>query len=237
MQHTQGTNIFTTSGIISKTTSRCPPTATPESYPPYRLFFAQLIFDPRFVEHSMENQQKILDWIEQEFFIYMNDMRSKRIRTEHAKKKKMFWTIADKILNKYVSGLSFDDNEQQDNSGASIGVIPSLTNSIVLQIIDKSTPLVENLSDDDDKWRIPLTSTFPPPSSSIYQKSGENSEGNLVLSWFPQPSLAGDIKNTLEEISKLNSQISELFQSTLDSYLQTIDDHPELHLNSGNLLE
>jgi len=100
-----------TSGIYKPITNRRPPTATPESYPPYKkVFQAQLLFDPRFVQHDGDKQQEILDWIEQEFFIWLNDIRSRRIRTEHSQKREMFLTIAKRILDKYDSELSSDSD-------------------------------------------------------------------------------------------------------------------------------
>jgi len=116
-------NSFTTkglkaSGICKPPPTRRPPTATAESYKHFSQFVAQVLFDPRFVQHNGEKQQEILDWIEQEFFIWLNDIRSRRIRTDHAKKRDMFWTIAGRILDKYVSELS-SDSHASDASDAS----------------------------------------------------------------------------------------------------------------------
>lgn len=120
--NTNKNSFFTTNGLnthgIHKQPTRRPPTATPASYPPYRTFVHQLLFDPRFVEHDGGHQLEILDWIEQEFFIWLNDIRSRRIRTDHAKKRDMFWTIAGRILDKYVSELS-SDSHASDASDAS----------------------------------------------------------------------------------------------------------------------
>ena len=110
---------YTTYGVqgICKT-PRCPPTATPNSYPQYKTFTAQLMLYPRFVDHKGENQQEILDWVEQDFFLYLNDLRSKRIRTDHDKKMQMFWTIVERILDKYVSELSSDADDVDDADDA-----------------------------------------------------------------------------------------------------------------------
>lgn len=114
--------IFTTKGLktsgIHKQPTRRPPTATPASYLHYNQFVKHLLFDSRFVQHNGEKQQEILDWIEQEFFNWLNDIRSRHIRTEHPKKRAMFWTIAGRILDKYDLELS-SDSDASDASGAS----------------------------------------------------------------------------------------------------------------------
>jgi hypothetical protein len=91
------------------------PTATAESYPPYFLLVSYLILDRRFVEQNKEIQDEILEWVEFKFFNYLNEMRSKGIKTNHAKKKQMFWTLAGIILDKYIS----DPSSNSDASDAS----------------------------------------------------------------------------------------------------------------------
>ena len=106
--------IFTTGSLktsgISRLTKRRPPKATRWSYKPYNAFEKNLLFDPRFVEHDGGHQLEILALTEQEFFEWLNDIRYRRIRIDHDKTREMFWTIASRILDKYVSELSSASN-------------------------------------------------------------------------------------------------------------------------------
>ena len=121
---------FTTNGIqvkgggakcgqakCGRKTNRRPPTATVDSYQPYRILVAYLILDQRFVEQNKEIQNEILEWVEFKFFNYLNEMRSKGIKSNHTKKKQMFWTFAERILDKYISdpSSSSDASDASDN--------------------------------------------------------------------------------------------------------------------------
>jgi hypothetical protein len=106
--------MFFTGGLkasgISTLTKRRPPKATRGSYKPYNEFEKNLLFDSRFGEHDGGHQLEILALTEQEFFEWLNDIRYRRIRIDHDKKREMFWTIAGRILDKYVSELSSASN-------------------------------------------------------------------------------------------------------------------------------
>lgn len=127
-----------TSGI-STLTKRRPPKATRGSYKPYNAFEKNLLFDSRFGEHDGGRQLEMLALIEQEFFEWLNDIRNRRIRIDHDKKREMFWTIAGRILDKYVSELSSASNaseaedEMGDQTFAGAKLLPSISSEEYLE--------------------------------------------------------------------------------------------------------